>query len=132
VKVTKEDVAACGLLCHECSINLAHSDEEHAKKLMDWFLERGYLKEAKPLKQFMEDGPYCDGCHGKKETHWSPTCWILRCCVDKKSLQNCTECSDFPCTDLKKWSEQNGDYSEAFERLTTMSEQLRDTSYPIF
>ena len=32
--------------------------------------------------------------------HWSPDCWILECCVDKKKLEFCYECEDFPCDKL--------------------------------
>lgn len=117
MRALEDEIAACGLLCHECSIFKAHSDKEQAEKVRDWFLEEGFLDEKKSIEEFMADGPYCSGCHGNRDNHWSPECWILRCCVDEKGLNNCSECSDFPCTGLEEWSTQDESYNEALERM---------------
>ncbi len=120
MKELEEEIAVCGLLCHECSIYLAHSDKEQAEKVRGWFIEEGFIRPDKSVEDFMEDGPYCLGCHGAREDHWSPTCWILNCCVDKKKQDDCRECSEFPCKNLEEWSTQNENYSEALKRLKTL------------
>ena len=111
------ELAACGLECHKCSIYLAHTDADIANDVMDWFIEMGWLEGEKDIGEFMADGPYCTGCHGDKETHWSPDCWILQCCVDEKGLDNCSECDEFPCDRLEKWAKNDHGYSEGLERL---------------
>lgn len=112
-----EEIAACGLLCHECSIYKACSDREMAKKVRAWFVAEGFVTEAKSIEEFMDEGPYCLGCHGDRLEHWSPTCWILRCCVDEKGFDRCSECSDFPCDDMERWSKGDESYTGALERL---------------
>ncbi len=122
-----EVIGACGLLCHECSIHKATEDEEIAKEVRDWFVEMGWLNGNVNIDEFMKDGPYCSGCHGDREKHWSPTCWILDCCVDDKGLDNCSQCSDFPCSKLENWAMENDGYKEALERLKQMKAD-RETS----
>lgn len=101
----------------------ASKDKDEAERLMDWFLEQGWLQEKKSVQEFMEDGPYCTGCHGDKETHWSPDCRILKCCVDERELDNCSGCSDFPCEKLKEWAAGDEEYTEAFERLRALGDE---------
>ncbi|MFW6197182.1 MAG: DUF3795 domain-containing protein [Thermoplasmatota archaeon] len=110
-------LSACGLECKKCSIYLAHSDEGVAHEVMDWFIDMGWLEGDVEIEEFMDDGPYCMGCHGDRETHWSPDCWILRCCVDEKGLDNCSECDQFSCERLEEWAEKDEIYSEGLERL---------------
>lgn len=118
-----EEVAACGLLCHECSIYQSANDENIAENVRDWFLEMGWLNGKVTVEEFMKDAPYCSGCHGERETHWSPTCWILRCCVDDKGLDNCSQCPDFPCSNLENWATEDEGYKEALDRLKAMKEK---------
>ncbi|MBS3782219.1 MAG: DUF3795 domain-containing protein [Candidatus Thermoplasmatota archaeon] len=120
----EEEIGACGLLCHDCSIYMAHTDKNQAKKVRDWFLKEGFLTENKSIDEFMADGPYCLGCHGDKETHWSPDCWILRCCVDGKGLNNCSECSEFPCKGLEEWSTKDESYDKALKRMKGIKANL--------
>ncbi len=110
-------LGACGLECRECSIYLARSDENVAHDVMDWFIEMGWLDGEMDVEEFMSDGPYCLGCHGDRDTHWSPDCWILHCCVDEKGLDNCSECDEFPCERLERWAENDDGYAEGLERL---------------
>ncbi|HQJ57363.1 MAG TPA: DUF3795 domain-containing protein [Caldisericia bacterium] len=71
----------------------ATNNPEIAKKIADWF------KEKRNEKVKIED-IHCLGCRGDRKMHWSPDCWILECCVDKKKLEFCYECEDFPCDKL--------------------------------
>ncbi len=96
---------------------MASSDSETAEKVRDWFIDEGFITEDKSVEEFIDDGPYCLGCHGDRMNHWSPACWILRCCVDEKGLNDCGVCTDFPCDNLVKWSTENDSYSIALERL---------------
>jgi len=109
-------MATCGLLCHKCDIFLAIDDKNLVKKIAEWFNENGY-SDIKPKDI------HCKGCKGNKDKHWSPDCWIIKCCVDEKGLEFCYECKDFPCEKLQKWSKKNDGYRQAFERLKKLSNE---------
>ncbi len=106
-------IAVCGLKCYECDILQASHDSKMAQEIADWFKkERG---EDVPIEKI-----HCLGCRGNRTQHWSPDCWILKCCVDEKGLDFCYECEEFPCERLKKWAEESKDYKEALNRLKVM------------
>jgi hypothetical protein len=103
-------IAACGLDCSECDIRLATDDLEIGQRKVDWFdNELGIRLEPEDVR--------CDGCRGSRAKHWSPDCWILRCCADDKGLEFCSECQDFPCQKLTEWAQGSERYGEALERL---------------
>lgn len=109
----KEIIAVCGLNCEKCDIYETTNNPEIAKKIADWF-KKEMDREVK-----IED-IHCLGCRGDRTKHWSPDCWILKCCVDKKGLEFCYECDDFPCNNLNKWAKGSKRYSQALERLKKM------------
>jgi len=43
----------------------------------------------------------CPGCCGPEFFSKHPTCSLITCCVKKKNLEVCAECSDFPCSKFK-------------------------------
>jgi hypothetical protein len=43
----------------------------------------------------------CPGCCGPEFFSKHPSCSFITCCVKKKSLEVCAECSDFPCSKFK-------------------------------
>ena len=103
-------IAACGLECHKCDILQATDDPKIAQRVADWF------KKERNEDVKLED-IRCLGCKGDRTKHWSPECWILKCCVDKKGLQFCYECDEFPCEELNQWSKTGKKYGEALNRL---------------
>ncbi len=113
----EKEIAACGLLCNECSILKASFDEEEAKKVRRWLIDINRLEECIDVEDFMKKGPHCEGCHGDINNHWASDCWILECCVHDKDLDDCSQCDYFACDRLIEWSKESEDYKEAFERL---------------
>ncbi|MCW3994294.1 MAG: DUF3795 domain-containing protein [Candidatus Bathyarchaeota archaeon] len=109
----KQMVAVCGLNCAKCEIFQASSNRDLAQKIVDWF------KKERDTVVKVED-ICCLGCRGDRAKHWSPDCWILKCCVDEKGLEYCFQCGDFPCEKLKEWAEENKSYGEALNRLVEM------------
>lgn len=106
-------IAVCGLFCAECDIYKAVSDRVTAQRVADWFkTERGVDAAAEHVR--------CDGCKGGREKHWSPDCWILKCCVDSRGLEYCCACADFPCQGPRDWAANSPRYAEAVERLKRM------------
>ena len=43
----------------------------------------------------------CPGCCGPEFLSKHPSCSFITCCVKKKNLEVCAECSDFPCSKFK-------------------------------
>jgi hypothetical protein len=43
----------------------------------------------------------CPGCGGPDFSSKRPSCSFITCCVKKKNLEVCAECSDFPCSKFK-------------------------------
>ena len=43
----------------------------------------------------------CPGCCGPEFFSKRPSCSFITCCVKKKNLEVCAECSDFPCSKFK-------------------------------
>jgi len=113
-------IAVCGLDCGSCDIFRVPNDPEAARGVAEWFRQRGWIKEGEGAEDVVKRAPYCLGCRGDRAVHWSPDCWILKCCVDERGLDHCSECSEFPCERLSEWAKMNDGYSRAFERLKRM------------
>ncbi len=47
----------------------------------------------------------CPGCCGTNFSEKHPSCSIITCCVKQKNFETCAECSDFPCSKLRKWDQ---------------------------
>lgn len=43
----------------------------------------------------------CPGCYGPGFFNKHPSCSFITCCVEKKNLEVCAECSEFPCSKFK-------------------------------
>ncbi|MFW6040562.1 MAG: DUF3795 domain-containing protein [Thermoplasmatota archaeon] len=114
------EIAACGLICTDCSIRKVQNDRDSAEKIYNWFITNRWIEDDVTIDDFITDSPYCEGCHGDRENHWSPDCWILQCCIDDRGLDNCSECEDFPCDRLIEWSKDDEGYTMAVERLKKM------------
>jgi len=106
-------MAACGLLCNDCDIYRATDSSELAEGIVNWFKEnRGVRLNTADI--------HCKSCRGKRDKHWSPNCWILKCCVDEKKLDYCSQCVEFPCDRLEDWSKGSEGYAKALNRLKSM------------
>lgn len=46
----------------------------------------------------------CPGCCGEGFEEQRPLCPVINCCVKKRGLEVCAECSEFPCDKFKKES----------------------------
>jgi hypothetical protein len=110
VKQENQMIAVCGLDCGGCDIFQATDNPKIAQQIVDWF------KKEKNEEVKIED-IHCLGCKGDRAKHWSPDCWILKCCVDVKRKEFCYECGDFPCEKLNQWAKSSKRYGEALNRL---------------
>jgi len=106
-------IGACGIVCDECDIHRAAEDASLAKEIAARFQQRlGTEVAAEDIR--------CEGCKGARDRHWSPDCWILKCCVDERGLEFCYQCEDFPCPRLAEWASTSPRYTAALERLKKM------------
>ncbi len=126
--MANEWMAACGLDCESCSIRRIPFDDAALEECTAWFREMGWLKAGEGKAEILDRGMYCNGCRGDRTVHWSVddegrvSCGILECCVDRKGLSYCSECSEFPCERMTAWSKENDGYAAAFARLQSMRE----------
>ncbi len=110
-----EMIAVCGLDCGDCDIRLASMDKGKAQEIADWF-------KKKLDEEIKSEDIHCSGCKGDRKKHWSPDCWILKCCVDKKGLNFCHECEDFACKRLEEWAKKSEKYEKGLDRLRHLKE----------
>lgn len=119
-------IAPCGLNCAECDIYQIRHDAESAERVAKWFRGEGWIKPDEGPTEMIASGMYCDGCRGDRAFHWSVdddgivNCGLLKCCVDEKGLEYCSNCSDFPCKQLTDWGNANERYGAALARLQAM------------
>ncbi len=72
----------------------------------------------------------CPGCAGPDFFNKHPSCSFITCCVKKKNLEVCGECSDFPCSKFKsdeeykqvKESSSYPSYKKAISNLNFIKE----------
>ncbi len=92
----KELVSACGLHCGICPIYLATKDRALAEKIAsDRNLKPEYI--------------HCMGCRAEKGVipiMGPPICQTYDCCVNKKKLDFCYQCDEFPCLKLVPCSDR--------------------------
>lgn len=114
----KETLTPCGLICKECSLFLIPSDKRAANEVLKWFKKEGCILEVQSIEDIIKNGDYCEGCRSSREKlHWSPDCPILKCCLDIKNLENCSECEDFPCDEYREWIGNIKSHKKAYDRL---------------
>jgi len=106
----ESEIAACGIDCAACDIRRAPGDAAIRQRILDWLRDLRHV-EAKP------EEIRCSGCRGDRATHWSPDCWILRCCVDERHLADCSDCTKFACEQLVAWAAKSEGYGRALNRL---------------
>jgi hypothetical protein len=90
-------ISICGLNCAKCDIYAAaHGNDKARDEIIAWFKQE--------RKQTLNpDDVRCDGCRGSLAVHWSADCKMMLC-AQKKGIQYCFECPDFPCLLLREFS----------------------------
>jgi hypothetical protein len=104
----KMKMAACGIDCSECAeykVTMEH-DLKAAESLVDWFRSRGWIGKNEGAEAVVKKNPLCKGC-------WSDYRWNgcggtdFRMCCERKEINHCGECGDFPCESYKGWGHEN-------------------------
>jgi len=104
-------IAACGLICSDCSIFKAATNKEFAERLAEQWRNAGH-KDAEP-SWFK-----CRGCSSDDSHVWSPDCPIRKCCLKVKRWDNCSLCEEFPCDLIIKF--ENDPYPHHKEAVANL------------
>ena len=114
----KKMLSVCGLTCDSCPLYNLPYDKKAAEDVYQWFLSEGWYTKEQRVSDILENGDYCKGCRSDRtDIHWSPDCYLLKCCIDEKHLNNCSECGDFPCDEYEQWVKQGSHHRKAYENL---------------
>jgi len=60
-------------------------------------------------RYYTEGTSRCPGCCGPDFSVKHPSCGFITCCVKKRKLEVCAECSDFPCSRFRESDESEYD-----------------------
>ena len=92
-------IAACGLVCSECDAykaTKASDATEIARVAEQW--SKMYNADIRP------EGVWCDGCmtRGERKCGHCGEC-KTRACNRERGTENCAQCSDYPCDQIKEF-----------------------------
>ena len=107
------DLAYCGLNCKECPVYLASIGKDTAEqiRLADEYSTVAY--------KFSKEDMYCLGCHSDTVSQKMCGKCEIRICGAKKIYGNCAECTEFPCSTLEKYLDDNSDNLNNLKQLAT-------------
>lgn len=107
VKLDIKLVGACGLYCGACDHYLGFCDGH--KNLL----------ENEKFKGKTEEEVLCRGCHSDKRTPHCEAC-TMRICADKKGVTVCSECNEYPCSELTEFYKKGDIWEKAAHRKSIM------------
>lgn len=109
-KPEKKLAAVCGLFCPACTVFIASTDEPERLRVLS---ERFGVE-----IQEME----CHGCRSEKRGLYCNKVCKMTACASEKGVDFCSECSEYPCTDLKTFQSQMPHRIELWESLDRIKE----------
>jgi hypothetical protein len=106
----KKTAAVCGLLCKSCGIYIA--TQENNNDQLRSIAERLHI----PFEEVQ-----CTGCRSNVLSAHCKTCFF-RECSEKKEIGFCSECTDYPCAQLKEFQTKMPHRAELFQSLDRIKE----------
>lgn len=91
--IRPEHLAPCGLYCGACRVE--HATQENDRTFLQR-LARIYGRRVPEIAVAAVDGVLCDGCLATRRAVFCREC-AIRECTQRKGLEGCHECSEFPC-----------------------------------
>jgi len=104
MEINPDHLSPCGLYCGVCGTYQA--TQENNQRFLKVVL-RMYQSILPNTKDFTVENLLCDGCHSQRRSFTCNSCSI-RDCSQKKQLDGCHECSDFPCEYISKFPIESG------------------------
>jgi hypothetical protein len=93
----REMTAPCGLDCFNCPVYLANDNDEMRAMVSE--------RTGIPLEQAV-----CKGCRGEKgKCSVIPMPCHVYPCAEKKGVEYCCECADFPCDHFHPYADRSTD-----------------------
>ncbi|MBD3230347.1 MAG: DUF3795 domain-containing protein [Candidatus Lokiarchaeota archaeon] len=88
VEIKKELLAPCGLYCGVCAVYIAHRDNnlKFKKRIVDVY---PFTTKVEQIK--------CTGCLSEEEVFEVCQHCPIKSCTQKKEIEGCHQCNDFPC-----------------------------------
>ena len=99
-----EKFAYCGLYCYACGVYIATKEDPARLKILAEMMNK------------TEEEIRCNGCRSDKLSFYCMTC-ILKTCAISKGLNFCSECTEYPCNNLKEFQEKMPHRAELFQSL---------------
>ncbi|MHA2127649.1 MAG: DUF3795 domain-containing protein [Promethearchaeota archaeon] len=96
-----EIIAYCGGVCHTCAIFLATRENNDKKRHKMRVEIAQQIKELYGAEIKADDVADCDGCRAEDERLFNKDCQIRKC-AQKKDIEICTSCTEYPCEKLEK------------------------------
>lgn len=111
----------CGLICDSCPIHLATTEKDELKQRLIRTEIARTCREKYGMNLTITDITDCDGCGvaGGRLFSGCQSCEI-RTCANKRMLESCAYCSDYPCHKLERIFQED---SEAKVRLENIRKQ---------
>jgi len=111
-KLDKTLAAVCGLFCEACTLFIA-TQEDPAR-----------LKGFAARFQVSEETVKCYGCRSAKRGPYCQICKMFSCAAER-GIDFCSECEDYPCSDLKQFQSERPHRIELWDDL----EQIKTMGY---
>lgn len=115
--MVRESLSYCGLQCLTCPIYLATRVENEAERRQMRTKIAAQCRELYGVRFEVEDITDCDGCQaGGRLFQGCATCPV-RSCAEKKRVETCAECAEYPCTDLQAFLAKEPDAKQRLEQI---------------
>lgn len=106
----KQTAAVCGLLCKACGIYIATKENNTEQ-----------LKRIAERLQIPFEHVSCNGCRSNTHSAHCKSCYFRECSI-KKGIEFCSDCIEFPCTQLKDFQTKMPHRVELFKSLERIKE----------
>ena len=95
--------AVCGLFCPSCTVYIGTKEDPKRLKAI---AERYQL----PIKEWE-----CEGCRSEKRSYYCKNICKMAPCAEKKGVEFCGECDEYPCMEIRKFQEERPHRIELWE-----------------
>jgi hypothetical protein len=90
----KQLCAVCGLFCPACTLFIGTKEEPQR------------LQNMADRHNTRADAWECNGCRSEKRSYWCEHICQIKPCADKRGIEFCGECDEYPCDMLKDFQKE--------------------------
>jgi len=113
-RVMSEIIAYCGLDCSKCKAFKATQtkDAEEKRKIAERWTEGMKTR-------FKAEDIDCRGCKTDVISGWCRKICKIRPCADKRKVETCAHCEDYPCEKLKEFLSSEPEATKNLRKIRT-------------